>query len=342
MGRHHDTPKKNRLVGAIQAGKTICQASEMTDIPLGTAKKIWRKFCHTGSTHRRHGSGRPSKVTKNMKRKLIRTVQKNRRMPFDEVGNQIEPHLSATTVRDHLAQEGYHRRVARMVPYLTALQKRKRESWAKEKEGSNWEKVIWSDECYVHLGDTRGQIFATHRADEEYEEDCLIPSFKQSAIRVMVWGCIMKGRKGPLVALEYPGGRGGGMTAKRYQEQVLEAKLLQFWTEMNDERGEVEYQHDGAPSHTAKSTSKWLKDHGIPIFPHPPSSPDVNPIESVWHELKLRLRKRTHHSSTVQSLIAVVKEVWAEIELKDIDKYIERMDRVVEAVLEAKGGHTKY
>lgn len=75
----------------------------------------------------------------------------------------------------------------------------------------------------------------TRTKDKEFDEDCLVPTFKQSNIWIMVWGCIMKGRKGPLVALEYPGGQGGGMTAARYQEQVLEGVLLDFW-KMREEK----------------------------------------------------------------------------------------------------------
>ena len=50
-------------------------------------------------------------------------------------------------------------------------------------------------------------------------------TFKQSSIWIMVWTCIMQGYKGPLVVLDYPGGRGRGMTADRYQTLVLEAKV---------------------------------------------------------------------------------------------------------------------
>jgi hypothetical protein len=66
-------------------------------------------------------------------------------------------------------------------------------------------------------------------AEEEFDENCAIPTFKQSAIQVMVWGCVMKGKKGPLVVLEYPGGRGGGMNSERYQTQVLNAHLFDFY-----------------------------------------------------------------------------------------------------------------
>ena len=45
---------------------------------------------------------------------------------------------------------------------------------------------------------------------------------------------------------------------------------------------------------------------------------------------------------TVEGLDALVKEVWAGIEVCDVDKYIERMDEIVEAVIEANGGHTRF
>ena len=96
-------------------------------------------------------------------------------------------------------------------------------------------------------------------ASEGYDEGCLIPTFKQSSICVMVWGCIIGGKKGPLVMLEHPGGHGGGMTAKRYQEQVLEGVLRDFYQQMSEERGLVVYQEDGAPCHCAKSTCTWLQ-----------------------------------------------------------------------------------
>ncbi|KAF8158854.1 hypothetical protein BJ912DRAFT_866307, partial [Pholiota molesta] len=68
--------------------------------------------------------------------------------------------------------------------------------------------------------------------DEELFKDCLVPTFKQSPIHVMVWGCIIGGEKGPLIALDYPGGRGGGMNSARYQEQVLDGAFLDFYCRM--------------------------------------------------------------------------------------------------------------
>jgi transposase len=338
----HSSPKKNRLIGAIQAGKTIAQAAETVDIPFGTAKKIWAKFQKTGSTTNRPRSGRPPKVDEHMHRLIVWKARKNRKMPFRQIGNLVEPRLSASTVGRHVAEENYHRRVARRVPFLKPDQKRKRLAWARRNRSQDWKKVIWSDECYVYIGDTRGRVWVTRRPDEVFDEDCLIPTFKQSSIRVMVWACIMEGRKGPLVVMEYPGGKGGGMNAKRYQEQVLEGKLAKFYEDMKSERDGIVFQQDGAPSHTAKTTLKWFASHNITLFPHPPSSPDLNPIECVWRDLKKHVRARQHPPTSTEELIAAVKEAWNVIPVKDIDRYIKRMDEVVAAVVKAKGGHTRY
>ena len=59
----------------------------------------------------------------------------------------------------------------------------------------DWAKVIWSDECYVYIGDNHSKIYVTRRTDEVLDEDCLVPTFKQSSVHVVVWACIMKGRK---------------------------------------------------------------------------------------------------------------------------------------------------
>ena len=110
-------------------------------------------------------------------------------------------------------------------------------------------------------------MYVTSHADEEYNEDCLVPTFKQSAVHVMVWGCIIKGQKGPLIVLEYLGGKGGGMNLACYQEQVLDGVLRDFFVEMKSEQPQLKFQQDNAPSHRSKSTIKWFKEQHSVAFP---------------------------------------------------------------------------
>ncbi|KAJ3743251.1 hypothetical protein DFH05DRAFT_1461381 [Lentinula detonsa] len=92
----HNSPKKNRLIGAIQARKTIPQAAELTGIPHGSAKKIWARYKKTGSTSNYRRSGHPKKIDERMGREIVWEVRKNQRRPFQEIGNKLEPKAKDT------------------------------------------------------------------------------------------------------------------------------------------------------------------------------------------------------------------------------------------------------
>ncbi|KAJ3523873.1 hypothetical protein NMY22_g11245 [Coprinellus aureogranulatus] len=519
----HDSPRKNRFIGMVQAGRSVAQAARDTSLPSSTAYDLWNKFKQTGTTHNQPRSGRPKKVGTRLKRQVIRTALQDtvggtgkdefharadsvrrsaaphrpgwwgedcfgpyfpsvlaiamllnvlvmlgsttllgiwgdpskkkgesnlspdhcviqidrdtpitrgskstkrslfpqrlpvgdddvsalelrgvsmhpravlldfgrahiqhgrcserksapwlgielritclvnsrleihpclsrlpyqeRRKPFTEIANELPEDISTSTVRNLLAEEGYHRCVARKVPFLKRYHKLQRLRWARKYKKftrRDWRKPIWSDECYIYLGDDRGRVYVTRRPDEEHDENCLVPRFTQSSIRVMVWGCIAKGRKGPLVVLEYPGGRGGGMNTQRYISQVLEPQLKPFFEKMKKERRGPIFQQDGASCHKSKTTLRWLASNGIPLMDHPSKSPDVSPIEPVWLELKKMLRARPRMPTSVGELITAVKECWERLAIADIDKYIDSMPQRVDAVIEAKGGHTRY
>ena len=182
----------------------------------------------------------------------------------------------------------------------------------------------------------------TRSVDEEYDEDCVVPKFKQSSLRIMIWGCIMKNSKGPMVILEYPGGKGGRMNADRYQEQVLECKLYDYYMERMEEMGQVNFQQDGAPLHTARSTTAWLARNSIEKFPHPPSSPDLSPIEPLWKTLKNYITGQPHLPSSIAELKKAACEAWDQITEEDINAHVKHMNDRVQAVLAVQVGHTRY
>lgn len=112
--------------------------------------------------------------------------------------------------------------------------------------------------------------------------------------------------------------------------------------EMSEQRELAAFQQDSAGIYTAGATRKWLPDHQIDSFPHLAASLDMNPIKPVWHLLKEKLRARPRFPTSQAELKVSVQEAWDYITEQDIDKYVDSMQNWVQALIKAKGEHTKY
>ncbi len=71
------------------------------------------------------------------------------------------------------------------------------------------------------------------------------------------------------------------------------------------------FQHDNDPKHTTKATKEWLKKKHIKVLEWPSQSPNLNPIDNLWRELKFRVAKRQPRN--LNDLERMCKEVWDKI-----------------------------
>jgi hypothetical protein len=63
---------------------------------------------------------------------VIDLAKKNHHMKFEDIGKQLNPKISASSVQRILKEVGFARRKARKVIYLTEGQKEKRVEWARK------------------------------------------------------------------------------------------------------------------------------------------------------------------------------------------------------------------
>ncbi len=91
------------------------------------------------------------------------------------------------------------------------------------------------------------------------------------------------------------------------------------------------FQQDLAPAHTAKSTKRWLNDHGVGVLDWPANSSDLNPIENLRGIVKRKMRNKRPKNAA--ELKASVKETWASIPPQQCHKLITSMPRRIEAVV---------
>ena len=58
---------------------------------------------------------------------------------------------------------------------------------------------------------------------------------------------------------------------------------------------------DNDPKHCSKLARKFYEDEGINWWPTPPESPDLNPIECMWHKMKEYIRREVKPTSKSDS-----------------------------------------
>ena len=74
----------------------------------------------------------------------------------------------------------------------------------------------------------------------------------------------------------------------------------------------------------------------------PANSPDLNPIENLWHIIRSNIRKRKTQPQNKKELEIALMEEWKKLDIEIINTLILSMPRRLQAVIEVRGGDTRY
>ncbi len=129
------------------------------------------------------------------------------------------------------------------------------------------------------------------------------PNSEHGGGSIMLWGCFSAAGTGRLVAIE------GKMNAAKYRD-IMDENLLQ--SAQDPQTGpKFTFQQDNDPKHTAKITKEWLHNNSVTVLEWPSQSPDLNPIEHLWRDLKMAVHQRL--PSNLTELERICKEEWQRI-----------------------------
>ena len=135
------------------------------------------------------------------------------------------------------------------------------------------------------------------------------------------------------------------LTQKFNYAEILELSLQDTMAYYGFDKKTFRFQHDNASPHTSGATKRWFRHHGYSldtVLDWPAQSPDLNPIEHVWHQLKLRLNKYPTRATTISELEERIEREWYKFTKEDCLKYIDSMPRRINAVIRSRGGPTRY
>ena len=86
---------------------------------------------------------------------------------------------------------------------------------------------------------------------------------------------------------------------------------------------------------------KFLEDNNINHWPTPAESPDLNPIENLWHEMKDFLR--THvKPKTKDELVFGIRNMWSAVTEEKCCRYINHLNKVIPEGIKKEGRASGY
>jgi transposase len=196
-----------------------------------------------------------------------------------------------------------------------------------------WRQVMWSDESTFYQFQQNRLCRVWRETDEEYARSCLSATVRHSPSR-MFWGCFSYQGVGPLVALRE---RATGETHAKILRRHAFPTMRKFFPRENGV-----FQEDNAPPHRSKIATTTREESGLQFLPWPAQSPDLNPIENLWSEVKNLVYSRPKKPKNLAEMERAVKAAWKAIPIERIQTLVDSMPRRIQDCIAAQGGPTKY
>ena len=339
---HINEFQKGQIKSLHLQGLSMSMISNELEMSKSTVGGILKRFQNRQNFSRKSGSGRKRIYSNVEAESIVKEVKKAPFISVKQVRNLCNVNrLSHTTVR-RIIRAGCGFRSYRAVckPFISEINQKKRYEWAKAHitwTVEDWSKVIWTDESPFVLR----HAFQKHvwrKSGEAYKKQHLTTCVKHQK-KINVWGAFSAHKVGMLHRIE-------GIMDQHVFNTILHnvamptIDMLFPAQSEEDDRQNFIFQQDNDPKHTARPNRQWLIDNNIRTFNWPSNSPDLNPIENLWSILDRTLHNRTPNNEA--DLFLMLQEAWFNIPIDTLQSLVASMPRRYQAVIDSKGGATKY
>jgi hypothetical protein len=257
--------------------------------------------------------------------------------------NQVlsEP-VSVRTVRRGLREVGMEAERVMKRPALKREHIKERKLFAMkycEWTVGDWARVVFSDESKFNRISSDGLRYRWVDCSETSDR-AVQGTVKFGGGNVKVWACFSWHGPGYITMID------DTMDSALYK-QILQEELHLSLEEWNLGHGDYIFQHDNDSKHTARIVQDYLESIHLTeeegtLLMWPAQSPDLNPIEHMWAEVKRRLASYPEYPSSHGELWERIGREWYSIPREFCQNLIKSMPRRLAAVYRAKGRTTRY
>lgn len=350
-----------RLLG--KTGRhTAKEVADECKVSLPSVYRIWNnKFSKEFERKQKEQKcgGRPEKLTLRQKRSILRNINILREDNSNFTSKNLllnsgmnPKNISSRTVRRFLNKSGYHYLQARKKGVLTTTDIRKRYNFAKRIK-KDYRDDVWQNQVAFYLD---GVSF-THKTNPADEAKAPKGRIWRKQNEGMDKGCTAKGSHegsgGKLVKMMVAISHGPGVVLcdqydkldGPYFKDLVLREFSKMFKKARKGRSRLWLQ-DGDPSQNSALARKAMKSIRAKLLSIPARSPDLNPIENLFHLIKRQLNSdaivRDIKRETFQEFSARVKFTILHFDNNVIDKIIESMSNRIEMVVNRKGKRIRY
>ena len=291
----------------------------------------------------RHHAGRPSIVkqfTKTVIRLKLRSGSLQSARDVHKYLCSVGYSISYNATRKIIKDLGFRCRFKYSTAAIDITHMKKRYKWAKEHRDwtvEDWKKVVFSDETKLNIWGSDGAEYTYVLKGAKLRPFNFKSKKQGGGGSIMIWGCMTAFGPGYACRLLEK-----SMNSGLYQH-VLRTSYIDTLGYYGLTHSDVVFQQDGAKCHTSNTSKNWMDNQGINyIKDWPPCSPDLNPIEHLWHHVKKRLDCYPLKPKNVEELWQRFDYEWNRFTKDDMDNYYNNYHKRIEAVINARGGYTTY